>query len=41
MELDVTALDMIPAVEEERLYPCSITCEGITCKGRTCRITTT
>ncbi|MFD0890707.1 hypothetical protein ACFQ08_39695 [Streptosporangium algeriense] len=41
MELDITALDMVPAVEEEGLYPCQITCDGPTCKGRTCRFTTT
>ncbi|MEV0968368.1 ALQxL family class IV lanthipeptide [Microtetraspora glauca] len=26
MELDVTALDMLPASQEVGLYPCAVTC---------------
>ncbi|MEV7010259.1 ALQxL family class IV lanthipeptide [Streptosporangium sp. NPDC051022] len=26
MELDITALDMLPSPEESRLYPCECTC---------------
>ncbi|GAA4213775.1 ALQxL family class IV lanthipeptide [Microbispora amethystogenes] len=37
MELDVKALDMLPASEESELYPCQITCAGgRTCGGWTC-----
>ncbi|WP_424530269.1 ALQxL family class IV lanthipeptide [Sphaerisporangium viridialbum] len=40
MELDVNALDMLPASEEPQLYPCQVTCPpGGTCGGRTCFIT--
>ncbi|MEV7908569.1 ALQxL family class IV lanthipeptide [Streptomyces anulatus] len=31
MDLDVTALDMLPAEEESQLYPCQVTCSGLTC----------
>ncbi|MEV7908568.1 ALQxL family class IV lanthipeptide [Streptomyces anulatus] len=40
MELDITALDMLPAQEESQLYPCQVTCGGKscahTCTGPTC-----
>ncbi len=31
MEIDVKALDMLPAVKESSLWPCLITCEVGTC----------
>ncbi|MFI7536388.1 ALQxL family class IV lanthipeptide [Streptosporangium sp. NPDC049376] len=31
MELDITALDMLPAQEESPLYPCNNTCSPRTC----------
>ncbi|MFC3979395.1 ALQxL family class IV lanthipeptide [Streptosporangium jomthongense] len=37
MELDITALDLLPA-EESQLKDCQVTC-SITCHGRTCMIT--
>ncbi|MEV7010254.1 ALQxL family class IV lanthipeptide [Streptosporangium sp. NPDC051022] len=37
MELDITALDLLPA-EESQLYPCQVTCSK-TCHGYTCFIT--
>ncbi|MFF4412973.1 ALQxL family class IV lanthipeptide [Streptosporangium sp. NPDC001559] len=40
MELDITALDLLPAEEESPLYPCQVTCYPRTCGiGRTCQIT--
>ncbi|MGW0587023.1 ALQxL family class IV lanthipeptide [Streptosporangium sp. NPDC002607] len=36
MELDIDALDMLPAAKETQLYPCEITCT-YTCKGTTCK----
>ncbi|MFC3979394.1 ALQxL family class IV lanthipeptide [Streptosporangium jomthongense] len=38
MELDITALDMLPAQEESPLYPCKETCPR-TC-ARTCFLLT-
>ncbi|MEU8197413.1 ALQxL family class IV lanthipeptide [Microbispora amethystogenes] len=40
MELDVNALDMLPAPEESRLMACTVTC-GRSCYGATgtCGIT--
>ncbi|MGW0587024.1 ALQxL family class IV lanthipeptide [Streptosporangium sp. NPDC002607] len=39
MELDIDALDMLPAVKEAQLYPCTVTCT-VTCDdGVTCIIT--
>ncbi|MEV7010253.1 ALQxL family class IV lanthipeptide [Streptosporangium sp. NPDC051022] len=38
MELDITALDLLPA-EESRLYPCKITCVPRTCATYTCELT--
>ncbi|MER7212766.1 hypothetical protein ABT340_37385 [Streptosporangium sp. NPDC000239] len=36
MELDITALDLLPAAaEESQLYPCKGTCPN-TCAGHTC-----
>ncbi|MFI6741570.1 ALQxL family class IV lanthipeptide [Nonomuraea sp. NPDC050451] len=32
MEIDIKALDMLPAAEESSLWPCLITCEVKTCK---------
>ncbi|MFF4412971.1 ALQxL family class IV lanthipeptide [Streptosporangium sp. NPDC001559] len=37
MELDITALDLLPA-EESSLQLCEISC-SITCHGRTCMVT--
>ncbi|GAA2917423.1 hypothetical protein GCM10010517_82040 [Streptosporangium fragile] len=37
MELDITALDMLPAAEESKLKDCNVTC-GLhtgTCSGQT------
>ncbi|MEV7010252.1 ALQxL family class IV lanthipeptide [Streptosporangium sp. NPDC051022] len=39
MDLDITALDMLPAEEESQLYPCKITCVPRTCAGLTCQLT--
>ncbi|MEV7010257.1 ALQxL family class IV lanthipeptide [Streptosporangium sp. NPDC051022] len=40
MELDIAALDRLPAEEEALLYPCQVTCGGKscqhTCTGPTC-----
>ncbi|MER7212771.1 hypothetical protein ABT340_37410 [Streptosporangium sp. NPDC000239] len=42
MELDIVALDLLPAAaEESQLQQCSGPTCGITCKGRTCSMTTT
>lgn len=32
MELDIDALDRMPAADESPLYPC----HGVTCTGKTC-----
>ncbi|MER6008601.1 ALQxL family class IV lanthipeptide [Nonomuraea angiospora] len=40
MEIDIKALDMLPAAEESWLYPCTLSCFGMTCEGdETCFIT--
>jgi hypothetical protein len=37
MELDVQALDLLPAQVESALYPCDITCQSYrTCATFTC-----
>jgi hypothetical protein len=38
MEIDIKALDMLPADEENSLFPCVITC-FISCKNDSCWIT--
>ncbi|MEV7010255.1 ALQxL family class IV lanthipeptide [Streptosporangium sp. NPDC051022] len=38
MELDITALDLLPA-EESLLYPCTVTCARTCRLGGTCQVT--
>ncbi|MET8052420.1 ALQxL family class IV lanthipeptide [Streptosporangium sp. NPDC005286] len=39
MELDIDALDMLPAAKETQLYPCSLTCT-VTCdNNHSCLVT--
>ncbi|GII54299.1 hypothetical protein Pth03_26880 [Planotetraspora thailandica] len=40
MELDINALDMLPATGESQLWPCAPTCNPYTCgDASTCWIT--
>lgn len=36
MELDIDALQLLPAPEAGLLIKCSYTCDGYTCGGDTC-----
>ncbi|MEV7010256.1 ALQxL family class IV lanthipeptide [Streptosporangium sp. NPDC051022] len=40
MDLDVTALDMLPAREESRLYPCHYSCDHTAHCQYSCETTT-